>query len=301
RPVESSFSRYKDINARIAPHPIGGHNWHPMAFNPVTGLVYIPANEGSQIFATEKEFAFQDDGLSWNTGTGYNDADPVHHDSLANKWEGRLIAWDPIAQEEIWNIKQQSFWNAGVLTTEDLVFQGTGEGNFKAYDALSGKELWSFPLQTGIVAPPVTYMVDGIQYITLVAGWGGGMAIWHKYIDQVNPGGIYTFAIGSGSPAPQFTKKPARQLIELDFIASNEQLANGNKLFDRYCSKCHSGDGVIPNLSYSRPEIFEAFNQIVGEGAFLGKGMPKFGERLSEKELSDIKNYILSDAKNKVE
>ncbi len=301
RPVETPFSRYKGINADISPHPVGAHNWHPMAYNPVTGLVYIPAKESFMVYGQAKDFEFADDGRSWNTGTAYNAENPDYKDSLSHQWQGKLIAWDPIQQKEIWSVDQKSFWNAGVLATEELVFQGTGEGDFKIYDAQTGDELWNFPLQTGIVAPPITYLVDGIQYITLVAGWGGGMAIWQKYLDQLNPGGIYTFAIGGNKAAPEFPLQQARKLVALDFKASSEQLDNGNRLFNRYCARCHSGDGVIPNLVYSRPEIFGAFHQIVGKGAFLEKGMPNFEDRLSDQEITDLKNYILSDANNRIE
>lgn len=296
RPVESHFSRYKGVNAVIAPHAIGAHNWHPMAYNKHTGLVYIPAHESSNMYGQDKDWKFQDDGRSWNTGTGYDPDSPVHGDSLANQWGGKLIAWDPVKQEERWSVEQKSFWNAGVLSTEELVFQGTGEGDFKIYDASTGALLWNYPLQIGTVAPPVTYMVDGIQYVTLVAGWGGGMALWIKYIDQINPGGIFTFAIGGNEAAPQFPVKEARQLIDLEFTATTEQIDHGGKIFQRYCGSCH-GDGAIPDLSYSRPEIFESFAAIVGEGAFLGKGMPNFGSRLSVQDIADVKHYILSNAR----
>lgn len=298
RPIETSFSRYKGINAVIAPHPIGAHNWHPMAYNPKTSLVYIPAQESSNVYGQVMDWEFFDDGKSWNTGTGYNPENPDYRDSLANQWHGKLIAWDPIKQKEVWGIKQNSFWNAGVLTTEELVFQGTGEGDFKIYDAETGDQLWDFPLQTGIVAPPITYMVDGVQYVTLIAGWGGGMAIWAKYTDQINPGGIYTFAIGGKEAPPEFPHKEPRELIDLKFTASEAQINKGRILFDRYCGKCHGGDGAIPNLTYSRAEIFEIFDQIVGDGAFLGKGMPSFQGRLSDEDILNIKNYILSDSKN---
>jgi quinohemoprotein ethanol dehydrogenase len=295
RPIETPFARYTDANVNIAPHPIGAHNWHPMAFNQSTGLVYIPAREGSSFYGQDKEFAFTDDGKSWNTGTGYDPDAPTTQDSLIPKTIGKLIAWDPIKQEEVWSVKHESSWNAGVLTTKDLVLQGTGEGNFVIYDASSGEKIWDFPLQTGIVAPPVTYMVDGIQYVTLVAGWGGGLATWMKSVNQINPGGIYTFALGGNMAAPTFKAQAPKKLIDLEFTASQEQLGHGQRLFGRYCGACH-GDGVIPNLSYSRPEIFTSFQQIVGEGIFLGKGMPKFNDRLSEEDINDIKNYVLSSA-----
>jgi quinohemoprotein ethanol dehydrogenase len=301
RPVETTFSRYKGTNALISPHPIGGHSWHPMAYNKKTGLVYLPAQESFNMYGQDKNWKFVDDGRSWNTGTGYDPGSPDYMDSLATQWYGKLIAWDPVKQKEVWSVQHKSFWNAGVLTTEELVFQGTGDGYFIIYDAVNGDELWKFPLEAGIVAPPITYLVDGIQYVTLLAGWGGGMAVWAKYTDQINPGAIYTFVIGGDKTAPQFPDKGPRELVNLDFAATNEEINHGGQLFGRYCGRCHAGDGAIPNLTYSRLEIFDVFHQIVYEGLFIGKGMPKFDDRLSDEDILSIKKYILSDAKNRRE
>ncbi len=296
RPVETAFSRYKGVNAVIAPAPIGAHNWHPMAYNDSTGLVYIPAQEGSNMFGQDTNWAFADDGRSWNTGTGHDPDSPERGDSLANQWSGKLIAWDPVKQKEIWSVQQKNFWNAGVLATEDLVFQGTGEGEFKAYDASTGALRWIFPLEIGIVAPPVTYMVDGVQYITLVAGWGGGMGVWTKYISQLNPGRVFTFALGGKMKPPTFQAKPPRAITRLASNATPEQIAKGAILFTRFCGRCH-GDGAIPGLVYSSDETFGLFEQIVGKGIFIEKGMPDFGDRLSEQDIADVKHYVLDDAR----
>ncbi len=293
RPVETPFARYTDINAYISPHPIGAHTWHPMAYNKSTGLVYIPAREGSSLYGQDINFEFTDDGRSWNTGTGYDAKSPVSQDSLIPMEVGKLIAWDPVKQQEVWSVTHQSSYNGGVLSTKELVFQGTGAGDFVAYDALNGDQVWSYPLQTGIVAPPITYMIDGVQYITLLAGWGGGLATWVKFTEQINPGGIYTFTIGATKVPPQFAKKSLEEPINLDFDATNEEINHGKNLYWRYCSRCHGG-GVIPNLSFSRAETFEIFAQIVGEGLYLPKGMPNFGDRLSNQDIQDIKNSILA-------
>lgn len=181
-----------------------------------------------------------------------------------------------------------------------MIFQGNAEGEFNAYDAESGEKIWSFPLKTGIIASPVTYEVDGVQYVSILVGWGGVFGIWSKFTDQINPGTLYTFALGKSEPMPEFPDVPEQELVDLEFDATVEQIQNGGRLFGQYCGKCHGG-GIIPGLIYSRPEIFESFQQIVGEGILLGLGMPNFGDRLNESEISDIKNYILSQAKSKRE
>ena len=173
RPVETPFARYPNMNAQLAPGPGGGHNWQAMAYNSKTGLVYIPAREDGSTFGQPKDWEFFKDGRTFNTGRGFNPENTYRRDSMAARDFGKLIAWDPVEQKEVWSVRHNSSWNAGVLTTDELVFQGNAEGDFSAYDASTGKKLWSENLQTGIIAPPITYQIDGKQYVSILAGWGG--------------------------------------------------------------------------------------------------------------------------------
>ncbi|MDH3245750.1 MAG: PQQ-dependent dehydrogenase, methanol/ethanol family [Saprospiraceae bacterium] len=300
RPIETEFARYPNMNVQISPHAAGGHNWQPMAFNSKTGLVYIPARENGIFHGQPKNWEFIDDARTWNTASAFNPDNKTLEDSLASRNFGKLIAWNPITQKEAWSVWQKSSWNAGVLTTDDLVFQGNAEGEFCAYDAAMGDKLWSYSLETGIVASPITYEVDGVQYVSILVGWGGVMGIWSKFTKQINPGTLYTFALGKNESIPVFLDVPEKLLVNLDFQASEEQINNGGMLFGQYCGKCHGG-GIIPDLTYSRPEIFETFHQIVGEGVLLGLGMPNFGDRLSKNDIGDIKSFLLSQAKSKRE
>ena len=302
RPIESEFARYHNMNAQIAPAAGGGHNWQPMAFNPKTGLIYIPAREEGMFYGQPIDWEFVDDSRTWNQALGYNSDNKTHKDSLAGRNFGKLIAWNPITQKEEWSVWQKSSWNAGVLTTDDLVFQGNAEGEFAAYDAITGEKVWSFDLESGIIASPITFEIDGIQYVSILVGWGGVLGLHKPFTiaQKNNPGTLYTFALGKNAPMPNYPDPPEKKLIDLDFEATEEQIQNGGRLFGQYCGKCHGG-GIIPDLTYSRPEIFESFQQIVGEGAFLGLGMPNYGDRLNENEIQDIKNFILSQAKSKRE
>jgi quinohemoprotein ethanol dehydrogenase len=300
RPIETEFARYPNMNAQISPAGGGGHNWQPMAFNPKTGLVYIPAREAGMFYGQPKNWEYLNDSRTWNTATGYDSENKTYEDSLAGRNFGKLIAWNPVKQKEEWSVWQKSSWNAGVLTIDDLVFQGNAEGEFSAYDASTGEKVWSYPLETGIVASPITYEVDGIQYVSILVGWGGVMGIWTKFTEQINPGTLYTFALGKKESIPKFPNIPKKLLINLEFKATQNQIDNGGKLFGQYCGKCHGG-GIIPDLTYSRTEIFESFQQIVGEGILIGLGMPNYGDRLSEDDINDIKYFILSQAKSKRE
>ena len=298
RPIETAFARYPDMNAQLAPGPGGGHNWQPMAYNSKTGLVYIPAREDGSTFGQPKDWEFFEDGKTFNTGRGFNPENEYRRDSMAARDFGKLIAWDPVEQKEEWSVWQKSSWNAGVLTTDDLLFQGNAEGEFSAYDAGTGERLWSVNLKTGIVAPPITYKVDGKQYVSILVGWGGFFGLFSKFTEQINPGRLYTFALGGKEIPPDFPNQPKKELVNLEFEASDEEINQGRHLYEVYCERCHGG-GVIPDLTYSLPEIFSSFQQIVGEGIFISAGMPKFGDRLSEEEIQNIKYHILSEAKAK--
>jgi quinohemoprotein ethanol dehydrogenase len=298
RPIENEFSRYNKSNTMIAPHPFGGHNWHPMAYNTSTGLVYIPAHESSMVYGQSRDFKVKNDGKTWNIGIGFDRDLPFIKDSLAKQFAGKIIAWDPVTQKEKWIYKHLTPWNGGILSTKDLIFQGTGTGYFCAYDANTGEKVFEFPLQTGIVAAPITYMVDGVQYVTIIAGWGGVLSLTTKFTKQINPGAVYTFAIGGNKPKPVFEQQVTKKLIDLEYKATPQQLQKGGELFARYCGRCHGG-GIIPDLSYASPDKFELFSDIVKDGLFVPLGMPKFGDRLNDQDVSDIKNYILHTAKQK--
>ena len=300
RPIETEFARYPNMNAEISPAAGGGHNWQPMAYNSKTGLVYIPAREDGMFYGQPANWTYNSDARAWNTATDFNPEIKVYNDSMAGRNFGKLIAWDPIHQKEKWSVWQKSSWNAGVLTTNELVFQGNAEGEFSAYDAETGDQVWSYNLKTGIVAAPITYEVDGEQYVSVLVGWGGVLGLWTKFTEQINPGTLYTFALGKNEKMPDFPQAPKKELVALAFEATKDEIANGGTLFARYCAKCHGG-GIIPDLTYSSTEVFSTFHQIVGEGTLLGLGMPNFGDRMSSEEIDNIKVFILNQARSKRE
>ncbi|MBC2837720.1 PQQ-dependent dehydrogenase, methanol/ethanol family [Robiginitalea sp. SC105] len=301
RPVETEFSRYPESNTQIAPGPGGGHNWQPMAYNPETGLVYIPAREDFFFYGQPSEWEFNADPRAWNTAAFANPALESRIDTLANRNQGVLLAWDPVKQETVWQVREAFPWNSGLLSLKDLIFKGNAEGEFAAFDARTGEKRWSTPLNTGIIASPITYELDGTQYITILVGWGGVFGRWLSLTEQVNPGTVYTFALGGKAPHPEFPVSPAKELIDLPFADDPATLALGASLYDTHCSHCHGyngglGGGGIPDLRYSSPEVFGSYEGIVGYGAYLDKGMPNFGDRLSGGDIEAIRNYILAMA-----
>ncbi|UPK37243.1 PQQ-dependent dehydrogenase, methanol/ethanol family [Bradyrhizobium sp. 186] len=146
----------------ICPNVIGGKNWQPMSFNPQTGLVYIPSNN----FCMD----FSNTDVSYQRGLFYLGADFPAKEGPGG-FLGELIAWDPVNNKKVWSIKQDLPFNGGTLTTGgNLVFYGNLHGDFHAIDAANGKILWKKNLGSGIGAGPVTYAVDGKQYVAVVVG-----------------------------------------------------------------------------------------------------------------------------------
>jgi alcohol dehydrogenase (cytochrome c) len=146
----------------ICPNLIGGKNWQPMSFNPQTGLVYIPANNVCMDWSVSD--------VSYKRGVFYLGAEFPTKEGPGG-FLGELVAWDPIANKKVWGIKEDLPFNGGTLSTAgNLVFSGNLHGDFRAMDAKTGKVLWSKNLGSGIGAGPVTYSVDGKQYVAIVIG-----------------------------------------------------------------------------------------------------------------------------------
>ncbi len=290
-----------------SPSFLGGHNWHPMSYNPETGLVYLPAQEIS--FPYMADNAFEAKALAANLGVDTKVArlpdDPDVITGVKAATLGHLAAWDPVAQEERWRVQYPGPWNGGVLSTAgDLVFQGTAAGFLKAYAANDGATIWEYPTQTAIVAPPVTYEVDGEQYITVMAGWGGILPIILGPL-STNSGPtlansrILTFKLGGEASLPDYELiTPA--IPDLSGITIDTDLAEqGFEVYDRYCGACHGagavGSGVIQDLRYSSfPASSEAWASVVLGGVFAEQGMVSFAAELDAADVEAVRHYILT-------
>ncbi len=181
RPIEIPAARYDKTGKQFVarPAPTGGHNWQPMAFNPGTGLVYIPAQEEGFAFESDKNFKATTVGnnMAIDLGKVTAGTGQAFKDALKGE-KGFLLAWDPIQQKEVWRHQYMGPWNGGIMTTAgNLVFQGNAGREFGAYRADNGQQLWTVPVQTGVIAGSMTYEVDGEQYVATLAGWGGSYAI----------------------------------------------------------------------------------------------------------------------------
>lgn len=174
------------------PSFLGGKNWMPMAFSQRTGNFYIPSNEwGMDIW---NEPVTYKKGAAY-LGSGFT-IKPMYEDHI-----GSLKAIDPDTGDLKWEYKNDAPLWGGVMTTAGgLVFTGTPEGKFIAFDDDTGDILWSFQTGSGIVGQPVTWEMDGEQYVSIISGWGGAVPLWGgevaKKVNFLNQGGmLWTFRL----------------------------------------------------------------------------------------------------------
>jgi quinohemoprotein ethanol dehydrogenase len=296
RPVETPGARYKDAPAILKPGPLGGHNWQPMSFNPRTGLVYIPAQDTIGAYLADRKFQFRPG--AWNTGVDFS----LLKDPPPGLPPGHLLAWDPVAQKERWRVGYNSMWNSGTLTTAgNLVFQGTADGRFVAYSADRGEKLWEFSVGIGVMGSPVTYEIDGVQYVSVMAGWGGAFALTGGNAIADMPvqrmGRVLTFALGAKQSLPAAPRQNLAMPAPIEFKASAETIDKGAVVYVQWCAVCHGigaiGGGVLPDLRYSQPGIYNKFSEIVLDGTFSDVGMPGFKKWITRDEAEAIRAYLL--------
>jgi quinohemoprotein ethanol dehydrogenase len=301
RPIEVPAARGDESYDSI-PGPYGAHNWHPMSFNPQTGLVYLPAQEVPLNLTSEKTLT-QDASTpgKFGSATGWNIGFVLNGTPPKAKAFGRLLAWDPVAQKEVWRAEYVAPWNGGTLTTAgNLVFQGTADGRFIAYDAKSGEKLWETPTGTGVVAAPATYMVDGVQYVSVAVGWGGVFGIADRATELRSPGTVYTFALGGKASPPTFVKYQTEGLLE-GVPYDPKDVPDGTALYVAACATCHGVPGVdnggnVRNLGFVPKEEIANLKDIVFAGPFRDRGMPDFTGKLKDEDVVKIQAFIQGTA-----
>ena len=306
RPIENPAARYPDPKQPFAalPGPLGSHNWQPMSFSPRTGLVYIPVNDLLFVYADKRNFKAQP--IGFNTGIDATAAsmpqgDRKAKDAALATIHGYLRAWDPVAQKEAWSVEHPGPWNGGVLSTAgDLVFQGNSIGLFAAYDANSGKQLWSSPAQTGVIAAPMTYTVGDEQYVAVVAGWGGAFPITAgdgnaKGTLSANRSRVLAFKLGGTAKLPQPPEVAAPQAVAR--VGNNAAAKRGFAVFHSYCAVCHGnsavGGGVITDLRWSPlTQDKNAWESVVLGGALKDRGMISFAPVVTVADAEDLRAYV---------
>jgi quinohemoprotein ethanol dehydrogenase len=297
RPIENPNIRYEKGPVIIYPSGVGAHGWMRMAYAPTTGLVYVPTMQlGGRYFRGEPA----DDEVAVGGLVIGNHAEP-------GDATGKLVAWDPVAQKARWSVANPTVWNGGVVATAgNVVFQGTADGWFTAYDARDGKQLWRAQVGMGIIGSPMTYSLGGKQYVSVLAGYGGTagmykeMNVGWKYS---GPRRLLTWTLDGKAAMPD-SPAPTLQVNALDNPAEKldpKAIATGKAIF-MACAACHgkatiSAGGPAPDLRESPiPLDPVGFYSVVHEGALMERGMPRFNF-LPPDRIEAIRQYIRSEGR----
>ena len=294
RPIPNPDAEWNKKPALVYPSGMGAHNWQPMSFSPMTGLVYIPTQDFPSYFVKEKEFRFRPG--TFNVGADF----AVATDAPPEALKGGLLAWNPVTGKPAWDVPLRGDWNGGTLATAgNLVFQGTGNGKFIAYRANSGEKLWEASAGSGIIAAPMTYELDGRQFMTIMVGWGGNGSVLGraaKSAGVISYGRMLTFALGanavmSPTPEPPTPSPPPKSTAKLDVIKA------GEILFARECSRCHGvgavGSGVVPDLRHATSAVYENWDDIVRKGILKDGGMASLEKYVSKAQSEAIRDYVI--------
>ena len=322
RPMINPAAVYQDRPSVIFPTQVGAHNWQPIAFNARTGLVYIPAREQGMVMANVPSY-------QWTPGAGNVGAagafgfiyelvgmDPKLFEPIIKATPGvpsldtreALIAWDPVAQQERWRVElgTEEYAGGGVVTTAgNLVIQGAANGRLTVYRADDGKKLHEIETGTGIMAAPISYELDGEQYVAVIAGFGGARARLYPKASAgfkyQNYGRILAFKLsGAATPlpparTPQTTPEPPALEGVTDAVA-----ARGGELFLAYCVTCHGARGETRLSSY--PDLYRIpagthaiFDSIVLGGKLASSGMASFADVLKPEDARAIQAYLVRE------
>ena len=316
RPVENPEVDYSDNGSWVLPGPLGAHNWQAMSVDLEAGLVYIPTQENAFFYAMQGDYKktgiYKRNPGGWNLGIEMSSLAQNVLNNLESQPApgGFLKAFNPLTGETNWSVPIPHYWNGGVLATAGgLVFQGDALGMFSAYDKETGERLWEFNTYTSMLAPPITFEIDGEQYVSVLTGSGGGDLFGGEPLPPIeiqasltynNFGRLLVFKLGGEKelPIPDVRDKtiPEQQLAEV----STREIRNGESGYNEYCAVCHGfivkSAGGISDLRKMSSGTHDLFNQIVLEGLLASNGMASFSDVLSEEEVDNIHHYIRARA-----
>jgi quinohemoprotein ethanol dehydrogenase len=319
RPVEDADAAdYATAPKLVFPASIGAHNWQPMAFDPRTSLVYLSATEAGNIIDRDDAQPFRK-GLTntWiqllYTGAisdGGASLPPEKRRLLQGNPElvmrSYLRAIDPLTGRVAWQVQSAGGWwdRAGVLATAGgLVFQGSATGHMYTFNSETGQLLKDLNVRSSILAAPMSYAIDGVQFVAVMAAWGGGgWFIPHPGSAAMrygNEGRIFAFRLDGAAPARRDSVAPPGPIPPPPTAdASADVIAQGAVLFARNCSLCHLNmtGSEAPDLRRMNAGTHALFDDIVLGGAFKDAGMPRWDDVLSVADAHAIHAFLISQA-----
>jgi len=284
----------------MSPSWLAGHTWHPMAFSPITGLMYFAAQEQPSIYTRAEDGAFNFVHHRSNSGQAYGNMPELRarlQQEANEKEKGYLLAWNPATQTEAWRVPYPHPGSGGVLATAgNLLVQGTINKTLAIYRADNGAKLWEMDIDQAPVAGPITYMIDGEQYIAINAGWGGS-PVYNLGPFQTSTAKLLVFKLGATGvtlPPPPPPSTLARPPM---LRASEAQVSEGRALFAQTgCNRCHgdNASGGVKDLRFMTAESHAAFNDIVLKGTLADRGMVSFADLLTPAQAEAIHAYLIA-------
>jgi quinohemoprotein ethanol dehydrogenase len=310
RPVEYPYAHYIDEGRLIIPGPSGGHSWHPMAYSPQTKLAYIPALSVPGYYNHDGGYSYRPGFQNTGIEEGVTDFRALNPQGEREKirFGVRLLAWDPQTQTERWRVEHSNLGGGTLATAGNLVFQGLGTGAFIAYRADTGEKIWSFESGTTIMAGPVSYAIGDEQFVSVLAGRGGGSGLvggpmGKAWQGVVNENRVLAFKLDGEAMLP--ARRTIAQVIDvpdemLAFADDTTRVARGKKLYAQYCYMCHGleamSGGVIADLRYASARTFGEWTAIVIGGSRADRGMRAFAEAMTPDDALAIRAYVLDRA-----
>ena len=316
RPIVNPAADWGRQPALIYPAAVGAHGWQPMSYSPQTQLLYIPVIDAPMVYVDTSRrragliegnfdlaFFFPEDYAPEDLESLFGKLPSLQSLSPGGKApqsRGLIRAVEPLTGKLHWEQQTQSLWDGGILSTGgNLVFRGDSAGYLNAYRADDGTLLKRIEVGSSIMAAPMTYRIDGVQYVSVMAGYGGGV-LFLPYPESSaayrygNEGRIITFRLdGPAPPLPavvtdnRIEKPPAR-------LGDAASIARGEVLYSRYCSRCHSfGRGLLPDLRNLPEGIHSIFADIVLRGTLQAKGMARWDDVLSTDDATAIHAYLI--------
>jgi quinohemoprotein ethanol dehydrogenase len=327
RPMIQPQAEFYKKPSNVYPSSAGAHSWQPMSFDPVTGLVYIPVADASNVLINMPANGGQLKHAAAASGTGGivpdDSYDPASVkdlfgplpglESIQAEHPGKLVrelirAWDPVKQSTAWEHETSSgtrSYDGGIMSTAgNLVFQGHKTGELVVYAADTGVVLKTLQTGSHIMAAPITYAVNGVQYVAVQAGYGGAAIAGvippeSAALKYDNENRILVFKLDGGTvPLPALLKAtpfPAPP----PSTATAAELNRGELKFTEQCGRCHAfGPNITPDLRKLSPGMHAAFNDIVLKGTFASVGMESFADILDEHDVDAIHAFLIDQQRS---
>jgi len=321
--MDAAASDYAAGPKIVFPATPGARNWHPGSYDPDSGLYYAPVLDmGNLIFTTPGQKPYVPRALNNDAALIFGPdieaalptlpepfqsairALPAFEEVKRQPFVSELRAIDPLTGATRWAAPMRGWQDrGGVLTTASgLLFQGSIDGTFRAFDARSGKALKSIDTGTSMLAAPMTYRVKGEQYVAIMAAWGGGgfpyVPPYSAAYQRGNKGRILVFKLGGGAvpippelPPLEVAPQPPAQQPSVTAAT----IAQGRALFFRNCVLCHANQhrSITPDLRRMRPGTHELFRTIVLDGIFVPNGMPRWDDQLTPNDADALHAYLI--------